>query len=645
MLTPVPMDRVRVIALREDLQSIISSLHEAGVMQLEQVPRNQENGFGEPTPPELQRWVADEAFRFEGLVTALPPVPVRQKLRFNGIHDVLDQADQLKIDPEVRELKTRLEGIDVRLARNRGYLQTLEKLSTFPKDLAILTASSVVSGFYGVPVERFEEFRSEMAASVKDSVIENYSTSEGDAMALVAFPKPSEEQAKPILEKFKALRADIPYDLGDPKEAIKRLNEENASLTGERAKAESGLKRLSEGSYATVVGIREALAIESQRHEAMGKLAQSASAVVFEGWVPKPKVAPLEEVLSRAASGRVVVLEVHGESDEAPTLMQNGSGLKPFEFLVRFFSLPKSDEIDPTFTFSIVFPIFFGLMVGDVGYGAVIFLMGLYFMRIGTGRSSGRALPRAIRSFGRGMMSKRTVGTIGRIMMIGGVSAAFFGALFNEYFGAALPWYGAAINVVTQLPLLLVITIFIGLGHITLGYIFGIYLGVKTGHLKHAIGKIGWLGFMWSGTVGLVDFFDQGLFPSPLLAAYASIGALIGSAVVVAVSEGPRFAMEIPTLMSHVMSYARILGVLLASVLLASIVDTSLASSVGRAPITATIFVAVIVVLVHTLNIVLGIFEPSIQGVRLHYVEFYTKFFEGNGKPFAPFAVRKRYTE
>jgi V/A-type H+/Na+-transporting ATPase subunit I len=243
------------------------------------------------------------------------------------------------------------------------------------------------------------------------------------------------------------------------------------------------------------------------------------------------------------------------------------------------------------------------------------------------------------------MMSKRTVGTIGKLMMAGGGSTIFFGVLFNEYFGASLPWYGAVINVVAQLPILLVITIFIGLGHITLGYIFGIYLGVKTGHTKHAIGKIGWLGFMWSGTVGLVDFFDQGLFPSPILAAYGCIAALVGSAVVVAASEGGRFAMEIPTLMSHVMSYARILGVLLASVLLASIVDTSLASSVGRAPITATVLVVAIAIMVHLLNIVLGIFEPSIQGVRLHYVEFYTKFFEGNGRPFSPFAVRKKYTK
>lgn len=645
MLTPVPMERVRVIALREDLSGILSSLHEAKAMQLEQVERSPADGFGEPAPPELQRKVADESFRFEGLVAALPPVPFDGQVQFDGIEDVLKKADELKIDDDVRKLKTEIEGIDVRLARNKAYLQSLERVASFGTDLSVLTASALISGFYAVPRDSFDAFRAELTTAAKDGIVESYSVSDGDAMALVAVPRRAEEQVKPVFEKYKALRVDLPYDLGSPEQARKKLEEESAALGESRSKAEAGLKEISKKRYGDVLAIREALSIETQKHEAIGKLAQSDRTVLLEGWVPKPLLGPLEESLRTSASGRVVFLKVRGREEDAPTLMENSGRVRPFEFLVRFFSLPKSGEIDPTLTFSIVFPIFFGLMVGDVGYGAVIFLTGLYFMRIGTGKSSAKAIPKAIRSFGRGMMGKGTLGTVGKILMTGGVSAMLFGVLFNEYFGAALPWYGAFLNVVVQLPLLMVITIFIGIAHITLGYLFGIYLGFKTGRRKHAIGKIGWLGFMWSGTVGFADFFDRSLFPSPLTAAYVCIASLVAFGVVVGVSEGPRFVMEIPTLGSHVMSYARILGVLLASVLLASIVDTSLASSVGRAPITAVVLVAAITLMVHLLNIVLGIFEPSIQGVRLHYVEFYTKFFEGNGKQFAPFAVRKRYTK
>ena len=188
MLTPVPMERVRVIALREDLPGILSSLHEARAMQLEQVERNPSEGFGEPTPRERQRKAADESFRFEGLVTALPPVPFEGQLHFDGIEDVLKKADELEIDEDVRRLKTQIEGIDVRLARNKAYIQSLERISSFSRDLSVLTASALLSGFYAVPKDNYEGFRTELMAASKDGFVESYNTSHGDSMALVAVP-------------------------------------------------------------------------------------------------------------------------------------------------------------------------------------------------------------------------------------------------------------------------------------------------------------------------------------------------------------------------------------------------------------------------------------------------------------------------
>ena len=101
--------------------------------------------------------------------------------------------------------------------------------------------------------------------------------------------------------------------------------------------------------------------------------------------------------------------------------------------------------------------------------------------------------------------------------------------------------------------------------------------------------------------------------------------------------------MEIPTIISHVVSYGRILGVLLASLLLGVIAAQGIESSVGG-PIGSFALSLVVLVLVTILNIVLGIFEPAIQGIRLHYVEFYSKFFEGNGKKFQPFAEKRSLT-
>jgi V/A-type H+-transporting ATPase subunit I len=87
------------------------------------------------------------------------------------------------------------------------------------------------------------------------------------------------------------------------------------------------------------------------------------------------------------------------------------------------------------------------------------------------------------------------------------------------------------------------------------------------------------------------------------------------------------------------------MGVLLAAVILASVLDNIFLHAY-RYGVLSHIAIAFLVLIVgHGVNILIAIFEPGIQGARLHYVEFFSKFFHGNGRPFMPFASRRRFTE
>jgi len=109
MFTPVHMLRVRVLGLKQDQGKIIATLQSLGAVQLEQVDRA--SFFKEATPPDYARMVADQAFRFEGLMAALPPQPVSGKMEVGDVNDVLEKAGTIRIDDQVKSLKADLESV------------------------------------------------------------------------------------------------------------------------------------------------------------------------------------------------------------------------------------------------------------------------------------------------------------------------------------------------------------------------------------------------------------------------------------------------------------------------------------------------------------------------------------------------------
>jgi V/A-type H+/Na+-transporting ATPase subunit I len=637
------MQRTRIFVLKQDRDRVVALLQELGAVQLEQADKV--SFFHEAAPPDHSVAVADEAFRLEGLATALPPIPVSEKLAVGDVNDVLTKAKEIRIDEEVRKLKLELENVDLVLNRNNTYLESLQKIVGFNTDLAALSSQSLNAGFYSVSIDQFDDFAQAVKSLSSDALVKSYGSTKDEITVLVVLPKEIQEQARVIFEKFKATKLDLPTNLGKPEEAKKKLEEENASLRARKEVAERELLEISKEYYAKVVALREALNIEAQRIEALGRAGQSEKLFVIEGWVPSTKLLELEKRLADLTNGKAIV-EKTKSKEAPPTLMQNSPRINYFEFFVRFFSLPQSEEIDPTWTLAIIFPIFFGMMLGDVGYGLVILLLGLWFARLGIGKSNARWLPRPIRNFGRSLMPKRALGQLGRILIPSAIIGMIIGVMVNAYFGFRIAFYNPLFDLVKTPQYYLIITLFIGLAHITLGYIYGIFIALHSGHRNHAYAKIGWLGFLWSGVAavwGALTFVTSG-HPIPIVLEYAILGVWIAFGGFVFVFEKMTFLMEIPTLISHVVSYGRILGVLLASLLLGYIAASAVSSSLSG-PIASLAIAVVVFALVTILNVVLGIFEPAIQGIRLHYVEFYSKFFEGNGRRFTPFAERRQLTK
>jgi V/A-type H+-transporting ATPase subunit I len=214
--------------------------------------------------------------------------------------------------------------------------------------------------------------------------------------------------------------------------------------------------------------------------------------------------------------------------------------------------------------------------------------------------------------------------------------AVVFGFLYGEAFGTLGEeiglrplWFDrvSAENVAG----LLIMTIVIGAVHITLGLILGVWEAIRDRSRSHLLER----GGMLVGLISLflivaivMDYLPPGLMTPAIVALIIGIVLLSASLGWLGILMGP---IEFIGLIGNVLSYLRIAAIGLASVYLAKVAN-EVAGMVGSA-----IVGIIIAVLIHALNLVLGAFSPTIHSLRLHYVEFFRKFYEGGGRPYQPF--------
>ncbi len=331
----------------------------------------------------------------------------------------------------------------------------------------------------------------------------------------------------------------------------------------------------------------------------------------------------------------------HEEMEEAPVAISNKTLVRPFEFIYLLQRRPKYGTLDPTFLVAIFFPILFGFMLGDVGYGLA--LIGLVLVA-------------------RRMLKKRDAmggffELFSSVMLISGISTTIFGIVYWEFFGdlafklvgwdvGHVVWvwghtsgggvWGWPVERIAHhnpdmFSMLLLIVMAIGVLHMSAALVIGLINGVREKNRKHTIEKAGYLMFIWGlvivfGTMwGLKGIKDIGLI----------VGALtsVGGVVLAAVGGGFGGAIESALTFGNILSYARLYGIGLASVILAEV-----ANQLGGKFTGILIPVGVIVAaLLHTLNLMLGILSPSIQSLRLNLVEAFTKFYEEADVEYDPF--------
>jgi len=640
---PVRMSRVGLLGLKDDREKILTALHDLRIAQVETLSPDAMKETVPERSNELQQRIGDETLRFRGLLAALPKAPVGARRSFASLDEILAVAKTVPVDAEVGELKRE---DDQLLTEERTIDETsalLARMAFYTDRIEYLRANHFLT-FYGeAKLEAYNELRAVLPSSADATFLEA-PTKDGRRFLVVLEPSGAEALSRTAQGHGIRLTA-VPPLSGTVTEETIVLRARRTEVVRRRAEIAARLAAIAVQWYPTIAALEEALAVENRKVEVLTRIGGARTAFALEAWVPTRDLDRLAKVLRSVAGDRaeLYVLPTH---DEPPTLMDNPAGIRRFEFFVRFYSLPQATEWDPTLVFAIAFPLFFGFMLGDWGYGVVILGFCLWMI---AGFPGHARVPRFIRNFVTRIMGPKGMQQLAYALLPGCALSIGLGLYWDEFFGyplfAKLFHYTAAIKPDANVGLLLLFAGYVGLGMVVLGFTFGLLKEYFHHHRGGVMGKSGGILFAFGvAFFGLAVIHKQtSIGAHPEFAVYLAL--LLVGLVLLVVGEGIQTGMmELIEVVSHILSYTRLVGILLASVILALVINDIGGGLIVHDGIVGILAGAVIIVIGQTFNVILGVFEPGIQGARLIFVEHFSKFYSGNGRPFRPFGVERKHT-
>src|SRR3989338_7386766 len=433
---------------------------------------------------------------------------------------------------------------------------------------------------------------------------------------VITYPKKYDAKIKALISSEAISEIKLPERYAEMTlfDALKNMVRRREDVPALVSDIDNKLNALSEKWYKTLERLMGLLRDTIDELKALVYCAHTRFTFVIIGWIPKDKLHALSSAIMDKFNDKVMVREMEIREDEIdliPVCIKNPKILKPFEVFLNIMPPPKYGSVDPTPYLALFFPTFFGLILGDIGYGSVLFALSLYLKKRFRGRDY--------------------LYNLASVFVISSLFAIIFGILFGEFFGDLGERLGLLhpiiFNRLKAMKVFLILTIGIGIGHIALGFMLAIVNYLHRGKGKEAMAKASMLIVILT-IIAILAILTEYL-PRHLLT--HSVILMVAAFVILTILEGIIGPLELLKSIGNILSYARIMAIGTASVALALV-----ANKLGG--LTGNVMLGIIIAgLIHTINIFLDILSPSIQSLRLHYVEFFSKFYQTGGRRYEPF--------
>lgn len=626
------MKRITLVAHKADEADILKALQATDAVEVIENTDLRDDGTAELTRAQ------ERVHTLSAALTAMKPfapkkgfLSAKPEQSLETLREALPEAlvAAQRLDEEAHELAR----VNSEIEQNEQLMESLRPWRNFPADMQRFNSARSIQYFPGILAEADLPRLDEIADAAEYQCF-----SEGTLRPTVVACR--RDEAKAVASFLKTLDwtdMSFPKMEGTPREASERLQAQNETLIRERDARREKLEAQTKENELLLLGGHDVAMIDCARAEAAADMAHSSATFVLEGWTPEDRLPDVEAAVSSVTDAYSFESRDAEDDEIPPSMVRNSDFVTPFEQVTNLYSRPDPHGIDATPYITPFYVLLFGLMLSDSGYGLVLSLLCLAYIKLKkpTGMSGGFA----------------------RVLFWGGISTIVWGVLVGTCFGLSFDTIFGTTGVFPLLidpmsdPITMLILCFgLGLVHILFGMCLKMKMSFQRGDWQTAVfDNLSWM-FIIFGLLGLI---------LPATKTVGMILALLGALMILLFKgRGKRNPLkrtvsglaelyQVTSYLSDILSYARLFALGIATGVIASVFNELcsmlMTSNILVLKILGIIVACALLVFMHLFNLGINTLGAFVHCARLQYVEFYGKFYEPGGRAFRPLGYRTKH--
>lgn len=469
------------------------------------------------------------------------------------------------------------------------------------------------------------------------SIVFKIHTSLEASKALILVPSSIELEVERILKSldFKEYKPRNIYG-GSPMMWLEEIRDRRKQIQKEIEFIRSELLNIKRENETRLEAGYSRLKMEYKIEELKGSMAVTNQFFYLTGWIPRGRKKRLSMLLRDYESRLIIIYKGTKEIREEaspPTCLRNGKLFKPFESVIGMYGVPSYGELDPTAFVGLTYMLLFGAMFGDVGQGAVLFIIGEILNR------------------------KKRRPNLGGVITRLGIGSILFGFLYGSIFGFEDVLKTYVVKPMVNINFMLLAAVCLGVVLLSIGYIYNLINSYKKRDLEGGLfsrNGLAGLGFYWlllylviARVYNIKTFVPQGalvvllillliimLFKEPAANLIMGIRPLYSESKTDYYIEGGFGAIEtLLSLFSNTISFIRVGAFAINHVGLFIAFDT-LAHMMGNRVESSLVLILGNIIIIGLEGLIV-----FVQGLRLEYYELFSKYFSGVGYEYKPIEI------